>query len=585
MKSFFSTFFASLLALIVFSVFGLLIFITVISAVSSSSEKETLAAKSILVVDLAKKYEEVGELNPFAAFGDEDDMSVPSSYETVRLIKAAAKDSNIEGIYLACGTNSNGFGTSDEIRNALLEFKSTKKFVIAYSNVITQGGYFVANVADKIYCNPQGGLDWRGYSMNYFFMKGALDKLEIEPQIFYAGKFKSATEPFRVDKMTEPNRLQSGVLMNDLYQTLLLQTASARKIDTANLRAYADQHQVALATDAVKLHLIDGVRYDDEVKAEMRQRMGLDKDSKINMVSLAKYAKSASFKPFGKDKIGVIYAQGDIIDGKAERNSIGSESYVTLVRKLHHDPAIKAIVVRINSGGGSSMASENIWRALTLARKDKPVVVSFGDVAASGGYYMACNADSIFAHPNTITGSIGVFSIIPNLQNFFDHKLGVTFDGVKTGPFAEAISVTKPLSDAQKAWLQRDVDSIYQTFLSRVAEGRKISKASVDSIGQGRVWSGQRALQLGLVDRLGGLEDAIACAARMAKTKDYRLREYPEPQTIFERVFGGVQQQAASTAIRKEIGLEQYQLLQQLQKVKAITGIPQTRLPWDFIIE
>ena len=264
---------------------------------------------------------------------------------------------------------------------------------------------------------------------------------------------------------------------------------------------------------------------------------------------------------------------------------IGSESYRSLIRKARLDKTIKAIVFRINSGGGSAMASENIWRELALARKEKPVVISFGDVAASGGYYISCNADSIFAQPNTITGSIGVFSIIPNMQKFFKNKLGVTFDGVKTAPDADALSVSKPLTESQRKWLQNDVDSIYATFTNRVADGRKKNVAYIDSIGQGRIWSGTRALQLGLIDRIGGLQQAIDCAARMAKLTDYRLREYPEPENFLDKIFGGYQQNARTAAIEEELGTDGIKIYQSLKKVKRLIGSAQTRLPFEFVIE
>ena len=264
---------------------------------------------------------------------------------------------------------------------------------------------------------------------------------------------------------------------------------------------------------------------------------------------------------------------------------IGSESYVGLVRRARMDKNIKAIVFRINSGGGSAMASENIWRELSLARKEKPVVISFGDVSASGGYYLSCNADSIFAQPNTITGSIGVFSILPNMQKFFNNKLGITFDGVKTAPDADAMSVSKPLTEIQRKWLQNEVDSIYFTFTSRVADGRNKKRIYIDSIGQGRIWSGTRALQLGLIDRIGGLQDAIDCAARMAKVTDYKLREYPEPENLLDRIFGGLQQNAKAAAIKEELGPEGIKTYETIKKVKRMAGTVQTRLPFEFVIE
>jgi protease-4 len=443
----------------------------------------------------------------------------------------------------------------------------------------------VGNVANKIYCNPKGGVDWRGFAIQLAFLKGLLQKLEIEPQIFYAGKFKSATEPFRETSMTEANRLQLSVMMNDMYGRLLQQTAEARKLDTATLHQYANEYRIQYAADAVKYGLIDGLKYDDEVKTEIAAKLGGVKLDKLNFITVQKYSKAVDFKLDGKERIAVIYAQGDIIDGKGDRDMIGSFTYRDLVRKARLDDKIKAIVIRINSGGGSALASENIWRELTLARKVKPVVVSFGDVAASGAYYLSCNADSIFAQTNTITGSIGVFTMLPNMQKFFNGKLGITFDGVKTAPQADMLSATKPLTPAQRMFLQNSVDSTYYTFKERVAQGRKKDINYIDSIGQGRVWSGSRGLELGLVDRLGGLTDAIACAARMAKVSDFRLREYPEPHNVLDMIFGGgYEKDAAKSALKSELGEDGVKTYETMKRVKQMVGVTQARIPFEFTI-
>jgi protease-4 len=384
--------------------------------------------------------------------------------------------------------------------------------------------------------------------------------------------------------MTEANRLQLSVMLGDLYGHFLSNAATVRKTDTATLHQYANESRIQFASDALKYGLVDGLKYDDEIKDEIKDRLRVDKYDKINFISLGKYAKSANYKARGKDRIAVIFAQGDIIDGKGGRDVIASETYRNLIRKVRLDKDIKAIVFRINSGGGSSMASENIWRELTLAKKDKPVVVSFGDVAASGGYYVSCNADSIFAEPGTITGSIGVFSILPNMQKFYNNKLGITFDGVKTAPDADMYSTAKPLTDMQKRFLQNGVDSTYKEFKTRVAEGRKKSIEFIDSIGQGRIWSGSRALELGLVDRIGGLTDAIECAARMAKTTDYSLREYPEPHNIFDVIFGNYQRDARKAAIREELGEDGMKTFNTLQRIKRMVGSTQARMPFELEI-
>ena len=583
MSSFLKIFLASLLALIVFTVAAFFLLIGMAGSLASS-EKPTVGGKAILVVNLEDAFLEMAEDNPIAAITDGQENQTPALYDLLRVIRHAKSDSAVKGIYLRCGGNANGFATGEAIREALADFKSANKFVIAYGDVITQGGYRVGNVANKIYCNPKGGVDWKGYAMQLFFLKGTLEKLDIQPQIFYAGKFKSATEPFRETKMTDANRQQNTELMNGLYEHLLLQTAEARKLDTATLHRYANENLIRSASDALQYGLVDGLKYDDEVKDEIKQRTGSGKYDKINFITVGKYMKAVDYKKSGKSKIAVIYAQGDIIDGKGEKETIGSESYRTLVRKARLDKDIKAIVFRINSGGGSALASEVILRELTLAKADKPVIVSFGDVAASGGYYLACNADSIFAERNTITGSIGVFTLIPNMQGFFNKKLGVTFDGVKTSPDADAMTVFKPLTESQKRFLQNDIDSTYHTFKSRVAEGRKLSIEYVDSVGQGRVWIGSKAVELGLVDKIGGLDEAIACAARMAKVSDYRLREYPDKRSFLDMILGS-KEQAPQAAIRRELGEDGYRIYQSIKKTKSMSGEAQARMPFELVIE
>ena len=584
MKSFFKIFFASLLALVIFSIISVFLAIGFLSGLASRDKANT-GNKAVLVLDLSTMYPEIPVKNPIPSFSGEEHYDVPSLFNVVRLINKAKSDSAIKGIYLRCGSNSNGFGASDEIRKALADFKTSKKFIYAYSDVITQRAYHVANIADRIYCNPKGGVDWRGFAVQLAFLKGTLEKLEIEPQIFYAGKFKSATEPFRETEMTDANRLQTTELLFDLYNHFLATTAATRKIDTATLKRFADQNLIQYASDALQYKLVDGLKYDDEVQDEIRKKINIDKYDKLNFVSIGKYADAVDFKQSGRDKIAVIYAAGDIVDGKGGNDQIGGDTYRNLIRKIRLDKTIKAVVIRVNSGGGSALASENIWREVTLTRKEKPVVISFGDVAASGGYYMACDSDSIFAQPNTITGSIGVFALLPNMQNFFSNKLGITFDGVKTSENADALTVTKPLSPMQKQFIQNEVDTIYHDFKTRVSEGRKKSMAYVDSVGQGRVWSGSRALRLGLVDRLGGLNDALASAANLAKIKEYRLREYPDPPGLFDALFGDLQQNAKNAAIEEDLGTDGMKTYSTLKKLKQFLGITQARMPFELLID
>jgi protease-4 len=585
MRGFFKTFLAALLALIVF-VFISIMFLLGMAAGLSSPKKPAIGEKAVLVVDLNQTFREQVQENPLSELSSDDEFSdAPGLYDMIRLIRHAKGDSAIKGIYVKCNNNSNGFASSEEIRNALIDFKKGGKFVIAYGEAITQKAYFVANVADRIYCNPMGGLDWTGFAAELPFLKGMLQKLDIEPEIFYAGKFKSATEPLREDKMTEPNRLQTTQLLGDLFNSLLYSTAASRNLDSAVLRKCVNEHLIRYAHDAVDYKLIDGLRYDDEVKEEIRVKIKGEKNEFINFVSAGKYAKAVNYKVSGTDRITLIYAEGDIVDGKGDKNDIGSDTYRWLIRKARYDKDCKAIVIRVNSGGGSSLASENIWREISLARAEKPVILSFGDVAASGGYYLSCNADSIFSDPNTITGSIGVFSLLFNMQGLFKNKFGITFDGVKTAPDAGALSLIKPLSPSQKMYLQNEVDSIYHQFKSRVANGRKKTIEYVDSIGQGRVWIGERGLSLGLVDRLGGLQDAIDCAARMARTTSYSLKEYPEPMGLLDILLGDYKKTMQVRTMKEQLGEEGYKAYNAIQKVRAMDGITQARMPFDLSVE
>ncbi len=582
MKSFFKIFFASLLSLIIFTLIIFFLFVGWITGLASK-EKPRVEAKSVLVINLSQNFKEQEVENPLSPFSSNDEMDVPGLYDVVRLIHKAKEDKKISGIYLVADANPNGLASSEEIRNALLDFKTSKKFIVARGDVISQKAYYVANAADKLYLNPTGMLEWVGINVDYIFLKGLLDKLEIQPQIFYAGKFKSATEPFRTDKMTPENKLQTTAWLNNLYNNFLIKASEARKIDTATLHQLANEGKIQTAQDALDNKLVDGLKYDDQVKDEIKSKLGLGKYEKINFITINKYANTGGFKKTGTERIALIYAEGNIIDGNNDqRGVIASEIYMKLLRKARLDKTIKAIVFRVNSGGGSALASDNIWRELSLAKTEKPVVVSFGDVAASGGYYISCAADSIFAEPTTITGSIGVFGIIPNMEAFFKNKLGITFDGVKTAQYADA-GILHPLSENQKKMIQHSIDIIYEQFKKRVADGRKKDVTYVDSIAQGRVWSGDDAIKIGLIDRFGGLQDAVNCAARLAKITDYRLREFPQPQNIFDRIFGSSSDNYSSK-MKTELGEENFKIYEEILNIKKMTNTAQARLPFEFFI-
>ncbi len=583
MRSFFKIFFACLLALVVFGLLAVFFIVVFVSGWTSKNIPH-IESNSVLVLDLGQHYMEQAQENYLSVLQSDDEQDIPGLYDVVRLLHKAEKDKNISGVYIVANSNPNGFAASSELRKALSDFKKSGKFVLAHGDVISQRAYGIASIADKVYLNPTGMLEWVGFNVEFAFLKGTLEKLDIEPQVFYAGKFKSATEPFRTDEMTEENELQTTVWLNDLYHDFLSNVAVARKLDTGTLHQLANEGRIQNARDALDNKLVDGLKYNDELNDDLRQRLGLDKYERINFVTINSYLAAGKFVRRTGGKIALIYAEGDIIDGKADIGVIAADHFRELIRKARLDKTIEAIVFRINSGGGSSLASENIWRELSLAKQEKPVVVSFGDVAASGGYYIGCSADSIFAEPTSITGSIGVFGIIPNMQAFFKNKLGISFDGVKTGPYADAGAIYRPMTEEEKKMVQAQIDLIYGQFKQRVASGRKKDEAFVDSIAQGRVWTGVRAKDIGLIDRFGGLEEAVQCAARMARLSEYQLREYPTREKFFDRLFGKSNPLGYMTKMKQEMGEENYKIYQELKKVKEMSNQAQTRLPFQFFI-
>ena len=578
MKSFFKTFFAALLALFIFSLLGFFILIGV-AAAFSSDEKVAVAQNSVLVIDASETFLEQSKNDPFSELMNKKNGKQPSLSELIGLLHYAKKDSSIKGIYIKCADNPNGYAATEEIRKALIDFKKSNKFIVAYAETISQKGYMMANVADQIYTHPQGGMEWVGFNYETIFFKGLIDKLEIEPQIFYAGKFKSATEPFRYAQMSEANKLQTGIWLNSIYNNFIQGTAEMRHLNADSIKAFANEGKVQNAMDALKYKLVDGLIYDDQLKKIISKKLRAVDETKISFVSINNYAESVALRGTGSGKIAVIYADGDVVMGKGQNEAIASDDYRALIQKIRNDKSIDAVVLRVNSPGGSALASDIIWREIDLLKKEKPVVVSMGDVAASGGYYIACGADSIYADANTITGSIGVFSVIPNAEKFLKNKVGITFDRVKTGQYADAPSATRALTITEQRFLQAGVDSVYHTFKSRVAAGRQKSVAYIDSIAQGRVWTGADAIKVGLVDKIGTLNDALASAAKMAKLKGYSIKKYPESRSFIEDFFEGYKNEVKTKAIQQELGLEQWQVLQQIKSMKQLMGQPQARLP------
>ncbi len=580
MRSFLKFFFASFLALIFFSVIAFF-FLLMIAVRMTSDKKVVVGSNAVLVIDLSDHYAEQRVQTPLRALAGEGADSDPGLYDAVRLIRQAATDDNVKGIYLKADGSGNGHASSEEIRRAIVDFAKSKKFVYAYGEMISQNAYFLASAANKVYLHPKGGIDFSGYAITMMYLKGTLEKLEIQPQIFYNGRFKSATEPLRETKMTEANRIQTTVFLGELYGDFLMKVGASRGIDTATLHQYADAGTIQYPEDALKYKLVDGLKYDDQVMDEIKQKLNLKGDEKVNFIALNRYDEAkATYE--GSGNIALIYAEGDIVSGSADK-AIASEDYIKTIREARQDKDVKAIVFRVNSPGGSALASEGIWRELTLARKAKPVIVSMGDYAASGGYYISCMADSIFAEPTTLTGSIGVFAILPNMQAFFNNKLGITFDAVKTGEYADLGTTSRPLTEKEKFMVQRSVDTIYATFKHRVTEGRKLEAVVVDSIAQGRVWTGIQARKMGLVDRLGGIDDAVNCAARMANVADVKIVSFPKQKDPYQQLLkslGGVR----ATMVKEELG-EHYQLYQTIKELKKLTGEIQAKLPYNLTIQ
>ncbi len=585
MKQFFKYVFATIIGVLLCLIVFTFIIIGFISS-AGSDKKTEVEANSVLRLSFDYAIKERTSANPLSGIPFLN-LSVKKSIglnDILASIKRAKTDGNIKGIYLDESYMLSGQATTEEIRDALTDFKKSGKFVIAYSEIYTQGAYYLASVADKIYINPKGIFEFRGFHSQYTFYKGALEKLGVEVQVIKVGTFKSAVEPFILNKMSDANRSQVNSYLGSLYDHFLSGIAKSRNLNKDSLFNIANTLKIKYPEDALKYKLVDGLKYKDEILDELKKRTGTAQDDNLNVVELTDYNQPNEEKDKGSSnsRIAIIYASGDIGGGEGDDNSIGSEGISKAIRKARLDKKVKAVVLRINSPGGSSLASDVLWREVAMTKKVKPIIVSMGDVAASGGYYMACAADSIFAQPNTITGSIGIFAILPNMQNFFNQKLGVTFDGVKTGQFADLGDVSRPLNPAERLILQNDINRGYLDFTNAVASGRKKSQKYIDSIGQGRVWTGAQAVKIGLVDRLGNINDAINAAASKAKITDYKLVAYPEQKSLLENIGSGISTEAKVYLMKQELG-ENYRYYNDLKTIMKFSGA-QMRMPYTLDI-
>ncbi len=584
MKSFLKYTLATIVGVIISSIILFFIFFGMVGAIVSSSEKQVVVKpNSILHIKLDRAIPERSSDNPFENFDFESlrPMVVLGLSDMVKNIRDAKDDDNIKGIYLDLGTMAMGFGTLEEIRNAVLDFKKSGKFVISYAEYYSQGNYYLASVADSIFINPAGGITFIGLSSEVMFYKGALDKLDIEPQVIRHGKFKSAVEPFVNEKMSDENRQQLSTLINALWDHVIQGISVQRNISVPELNKLADNASVTNAKGALANKFVDGIRYKDEILERLAKLSSAKSTKSLEFVTLANYNKALKEKKdFSKKKIALVYAEGDIVDGEGGNTAIGSGDFSKAIREARSDSSIKAIVLRINSPGGSALASDVIWREVYLATKTKPVIVSMGNMAASGGYYIAAPADTIVAEPTTITGSIGVFGILFNAKGFLNNKLGITTDEVQTNKHGNIESLYKPLTPEEKAIIQLEVENIYETFITHVAEGRSLDKAFVDSIGQGRVWSAIDAKRLGLVDVIGSLQNAVDIAAKKAKLSEYRIVELPKREDALTSLLSGLTAHVRQDAIQKELG-ETSRIYYNIKDITGRKGIL-ARLPFDL---
>lgn len=572
--------FATIVGLFLFCIIGIFVLIGIASG--SKDKTPLVESNSVLKLDVNYHIPEQSVNNPFAAF-DITTMKGRKAlglYDICEAIKAAAKDDKIKGIYIPLGINSSGLATLEVVRNQLKEFKKSGKFVYAYGEYANQKSYYLASVADKIYLNPNGGMEVMGFGREIMYYKGALEKLGVEVQDFHCGAFKSAIEPYLRDKMSDPNRVQLSSIYGEVYNQFLINVAADRKMDTSALSDIINNLKATLPADAKALKMIDETFYYDQVESAIREKLGVAKKDDVKWVEIADYSGTVEKNTESSNKIAVLVADGEIVDGKGQDGQIGGASFAKEVAKLRKDEKVKAIVLRINSPGGSALASDVMWRELVLAKKEKPLIISMGDLAASGGYYIACLGDHIFAQPNTITGSIGVFGLIPNAKKLLNDKLGVTTDRVSVTKHGALTLGTNPLDDEEKAMIQRSIERTYREFKQRVAEGRKRDTAYIESIAQGHVYTGTQGIQNGLVDEIGGLDQAIAYAVKQANLKDYKIKMYPVEKSLKEQIsesFG----QAKQDMLREEMGEEQYRIYQTLKSISSYSGI-QMRMPMEL---
>ena len=583
--NFWKAFFASCLGALVAMILLCVLIVAIISA--TGEEEIKVRENSILQLDLDVPIIEIEKEAPFPLSVLGGGAPQPIGLSRLRQTIAHAKeDDNIKGIYLNVTLPATGYTVIEEIRLALIDFKTSGKWVIVYSDLMTESAYYLASVADKIYLNPEGELEFNGLTAEVSFFKRMFDKLEIKPEVFRVGEFKSAVEPFLLEKMSPENRLQLTEMINSIYGHVLDRVAEARKIPREKLDEIADKMLVRNAKLALEHGLVDSLLYVDQVEQELKKRVGIEGDKKLEFIKYPKYKKSFSTYKASKNEIAVIVAEGTILPGKSEKGSniIGSETFIKEMKKAREDEEVKAIVVRINSPGGSFQASDAMWREIKLASQAKPVIASMSDYAASGGYYLAMACDTIVAQPHTITGSIGIFSVLFDASGFLNNKIGITSEELKTGEVGDLFAMSRPLTPLERNIWQTRTDEVYETFTGKAAEGRDLPIDSIKKVASGRVWTGSQAIQRKLVDVVGDFEDAVAIAVKSAGlTDDYKVRFYPEySPSLAEQIISQLEEEE-NTTLKEELGAY-YHLYEYWNQVKSFQGT-QARMPYELKIQ
>jgi protease-4 len=580
--NFFKTFLASCLGTLITLMVLFVLMIGILIGLGGEQEV-VVRDNSVLVLSLDAQITEQEVDNPFEGmFGN----SVPNIglLQLKQTINNAKTDPKIEGIYLDVTYPMAGFSTIEEIRESLMDFRAEGKWVVAYADVMSEQAYYLATAADKVYLNPEGELEFNGLAIEMTFFKKMFEKLEVKPEIFRVGEFKSAVEPFMLEKMSPENRLQLTEMVNSIYDHVLIRISESRNVPKEKLEEISDGMLARSAKLSVDYGLVDSLLYYDQVLDELRGRLSLKESAKVNFVKYKRYKKSYTVSPgSGENEVAVIVADGTIMPGGADEGVIGSDTFTEEIRKARENKKVKAIVIRVNSPGGSFQASDAMWREITLAAEKKPVIASMSDYAASGGYYLAMGCDTIVAQPHTITGSIGIFSILFDASGLMENKLGITTDQVKTGEYGEMITISRPLTEAEKNVWQRRTEEIYETFTGKAAKGRSMPIDELKKIASGRVWTGEQAQVRGLVDVLGGYDDAIRIAAEKAGIADnYKVKLYPRVKTFYQQLMEGFEENAKTNALKEEMG-QYYSLYEQWQHVKQYNGV-QARMPFEFQI-